>query len=96
MHFYLVRQLLLGVVTNRDCVSSLTTFAELMALSEALKESHDWLCKLLNFPGVPQHLPIFIYCDNQATIHLVKNPEYHNRTKLVDIKYFFMREHCEK
>ena len=37
-----------------------------------------------------------IYEDNQGAITLAKNPEYHARTKHIDIQYHFIREYIEK
>lgn len=39
---------------------------------------------------------IKIFCDNRSTIHLSKNPQFHNRTKHIDIKFHFVREQIEK
>lgn len=36
-----------------------------------------------------------ILCDNQSAIRLVINPEFHQRTKHIDVKYHFIREHQE-
>ncbi|GFQ87008.1 retrovirus-related Pol polyprotein from transposon TNT 1-94 [Trichonephila clavata] len=33
--------------------------------------------------------------DNQSAIRLVKNPEFHNRTKPIDIRYKFIRKQYE-
>ena len=33
-----------------------------------------------------------IYEDNQGSIALTKNPEFHKRTKDIDIRYHFVRE----
>ena len=30
--------------------------------------------------------------DNSATVKLAQNPEFHRRTKHIDVKYFFVRE----
>ena len=41
-------------------------------------------------------LPVILYEDNQLNqeaIELVKNPNYHARTKHIDIRYHFIREH---
>lgn len=34
--------------------------------------------------------------DNQSAIKLIKNPEFHKRTKHIDIKYHFIKEQFEK
>lgn len=34
--------------------------------------------------------------DNQSAIRLVKNPEYHKRSKHIDIRYHFVREKYEE
>ena len=33
-----------------------------------------------------------LHCDNQSAIHLAENPEFHARTKHVEVHYHFMRE----
>ena len=35
---------------------------------------------------------MIIKVDNQGSIHLAKNPEYHARTKHIDIQHHFIRE----
>lgn len=37
--------------------------------------------------GIPS-----LFCDNQSAIKLIKNPEFHKRTKHIDIKYHFILE----
>jgi len=36
--------------------------------------------------------PITVNVDNQSTIKLIRNPEYHKRSKHIDIRYHFVRE----
>ena len=36
---------------------------------------------------------ILIFCDNTSAIALTENPVQHSRTKHIDIKYHFTREH---
>jgi len=36
-----------------------------------------------------------VYEDNQGAIALAKNPEFHKRTKHIDIRYHFVREKVE-
>lgn len=38
---------------------------------------------------------IKMYEDNQGSIALAKNPEFHKRTKHIDIRYHFVREKVE-
>jgi hypothetical protein len=37
-----------------------------------------------------------LLCDNESAIHMVDNPVEHNRTKHVDIRYHFLRDHQQK
>jgi len=43
----------------------------------------------------PTGNPPIIFADNQGAIKLSKNPQYHNRTKHIDVKYHFIRESCQ-
>ena len=36
---------------------------------------------------------ISIFCDNSSTIVITENPVQYSRTKHIDIKYHFIREH---
>jgi hypothetical protein len=51
-----------------------------------------WIDRLLKEIGQYQTLPIPLLCDNQSAIRLAKNPEFHQRTKHIQIKYHFIRE----
>ena len=44
----------------------------------------------LNFAGVP------LFCDNTSAINIAKNHVQHSRTKHIDIRYHFLRDHVEK
>ena len=37
-----------------------------------------------------------LYCDNTSAIHIAKNPVQHSRTKHIDIRFHFLRDHVEK
>ncbi|KAL8097891.1 hypothetical protein AgCh_030852 [Apium graveolens] len=41
-------------------------------------------------------LPVPIFCDNTSAIAITENPVQHSRTKHIDIKYHFIREHVMK
>jgi hypothetical protein len=68
--------------------------AEYVALTEAVKEIL-WLVQHFRALGVELEVPIFIFGDNTAAIALAKNPVFHQRTKHIDIKHHFLREHIK-
>ena len=37
-----------------------------------------------------------LFGDNQSSLSLAENPEFHQRTKHIDIKHHFIREHVAK
>ena len=68
-----------------------TTEAEYLAASAATKEA-VWLKHLLRDINQPVEDPITLKIDNQSAIRLVRNPEFHKRTKHIDTHYHFIRE----
>ena len=77
---------------RQSTVSLSTTEAEFIAACEATKEA-VWLRKLLNDIEHPCVLPTVLKVDNQSAIKLSKNPEFHRRSKHIDVRYQFI---CEK
>jgi hypothetical protein len=71
-----------------------TTESEYIAAATASKEA-IWLRTLLNEIGHPCNKPTTLYVDNQCSIRLVRNPEFHKRTKHIDVKYHYIRERVE-
>lgn len=51
-----------------------------------------WLRRLLNNIHNTCEKATDLQTDNQSAIKLVKNPEFHKRTKHVDIHFHFIRE----
>jgi KUP system potassium uptake protein len=60
-------------------------------LSSAIQEA-KFLSQLLNDFLVESSNPVNLYCDNQGTIALAKNPVQHQRSKHIDIRYHFIRQ----
>lgn len=72
-----------------------TTESEYIAAASAAKEA-VWLRNLLNDIGCRCEKAIILYIDNQSAIRLIKNPEFHKRTKHIDIRHHFIREKVEQ
>lgn len=75
---------------RQKLVTLSTTESEYVAASAAAKET-IWLKKLLRDLEYPCK-EMILYVDNQSTIKLTHNPEYHKRTKHIDIQYHYIRE----
>lgn len=62
-----------------------------MSACTATKEA-VWLKQLLKDIEYRCEGPIVLNIDNQSAIRLIKNPEFHKRTKHIDVRYHFIRE----
>ena len=49
----------------------------------------------LTYKG-PEIKKLLLYGDNQSSLNLAENPEFHQRTKYIDVKHHFIRGHIEK
>ena len=75
-------------------VATATCEAEYMALSMATKEL-IWIYMLLKTMGINVSKPCVIYEDNRATIKIAQNATAMKRSKHIDIRHHFLREHEE-
>ena len=80
---------------RQGCVAKSSTEAEYMAISRAGDEA-IWLRSLFTELMPEQIKPIVLWSDNQGAIHLSHNPEYHARTKHIDVSYHVIRERVEQ
>ncbi|CAA0829552.1 cysteine-rich RLK (RECEPTOR-like protein kinase) 8 [Striga hermonthica] len=71
-------------------VSRSSAEAEYRALSSTVCEL-QWLSFLLHDLVVSVDVPIPLWCDNQAALHIVANPVFHERTKHLDIDCHLVR-----
>lgn len=80
---------------TQTSVATSTLEAEYMAMADATKEA-IWLRQLLKDLKFEQQNGTVIRVDNQAAIKLSLNPEFHNRSKHIDIRFHFLRDEVQK
>ena len=76
---------------KQTCMALSTAEAEYVALSSTAQESL-WLQQLLADLTKEPTKSMVIYEDNQSAIIMAKDPQFHGRSKHIDIKYHFIRE----
>ena len=77
--------------------STSTTEAEYIGCCNAAKQAAwitIWL-KGARFTRFLNHLPVQLLADNQSSMRLSKNAEFHSRTKHIDVQYHYIREAIE-
>ncbi|SCN96432.1 uncharacterized protein FFFS_02244 [Fusarium fujikuroi] len=80
---------------RQKTVALSTTDAEYVAASEAAKEA-IWIRGFVNnLQLLPNLEAVTLYVDNEGARKLSRNPEFHNRTKYIDIRHHFIRERVE-
>jgi len=55
-----------------------------------------WIMKFFTEIGLPVTNPITIYADNNGSISNSTNDKNHRRTKHIDVKFHFVKEHMKK
>ena len=78
---------------RQPTVALSTCEAEYIGQTQATKEA-VWLRGLLNQlnPSEQATKAVVLYCDNQGAMALAKNPQFHARTKHIDIQHHYVRE----
>ena len=79
---------------QQNSVSLSTTEAEYIAASVACAQILWMKQTLFDYDMSITNSPIM--CDNTSTINLSKNPVHHSRTKHIDIRHHFLRDHALK
>jgi len=62
-----------------------------MAASQTVKEI-IWVKNLLNSFAWFQNLSTTLCLDNRSAERLIRNPEFHQRSKHIDVRYHFVRD----
>jgi hypothetical protein len=80
---------------KQKSVTLSTTEAKYMASCEAYTEA-VYLRKLISdlFDQTPESTTI--YCDNQSCIRLSEHPVFHERSKHIEIKYYFIQDKVQE
>ena len=76
---------------KQTIVALSTVVAEYILLAGAIQEA-TWMRQLLDDLCNSQIEPTVIHEDNQSTICIAQNTQYHSKTKHIDIKYHYVRE----
>lgn len=79
---------------RQSCVALSTTESEFISAAEGAKEA-IWLKRFHSELGARiSAMPL--RCDNQGAIALIHDPVFHQRTKHIDVRFFFVREAQEQ
>jgi len=84
---------------QQSSVALSSTEAEYMALRQACKEAlwvKRFMAEIEDMSGHKKEKPVTIFADNQGSMALAKNPEFHSRTKHISIQQHFIREKVEE
>jgi hypothetical protein len=79
---------------KKNYVALSTAEAEYVAAGSCCAQSLYIKQQLEDFKILFDHIPI--RCDNTSAISLSKNPIQHSRTKHIEIRYHFIRDHVQK
>lgn len=75
---------------KQTCVSLSTTESEYISAGETTQVLL-WISELIKELDLRREIPI-LYLDNQSAIKLIKNPEFHKRTRHINVKFHFIRQ----
>ncbi|KAJ9539063.1 hypothetical protein OSB04_031796 [Centaurea solstitialis] len=79
---------------KQNCVSLSTAEAEYVAAACCCSQVLWMKTQLADFGYTMQRIPI--YYDSKSAIQITANPVQHSRTKHIDIRYRFIKDHVEK
>ena len=79
---------------KQNCVSLSTAEAEYIAAGSCCAQL-PWMKQTLKDYGVNlTQVPLF--CDHESTIKIANNPVQHSKTKHIEIRHHFLRDHVMK
>nr|XP_016487034.1 PREDICTED: uncharacterized mitochondrial protein AtMg00810-like [Nicotiana tabacum] len=77
---------------KQETISLSSVEAEYKSLRKVVGEL-VLLCTLLDGLNVPYPRPVSVHCDSQSALHIARNSVFHERTKHIEVDFYFM---CDK
>ncbi|GJS79641.1 retrovirus-related pol polyprotein from transposon TNT 1-94 [Tanacetum coccineum] len=79
---------------KQDCTAMSSAEAEYVALSASCAQVMWMRTQLKDYSFNYNKIPL--YCDSQSAIAISCNPVQHSRTKYINVRYHFIKEHVER
>nr|GEU42708.1 ribonuclease H-like domain-containing protein [Tanacetum cinerariifolium] len=91
---FLIEKLVSWSLKKQDYTAMSTAEAKYVSLSACCTQVIGMRTQLLDYAYTYNKIPI--YCDSKSAIAISCNPVQHLRTKHINIRYHFIKEHIEK
>ncbi|GJS07149.1 putative reverse transcriptase domain-containing protein [Tanacetum coccineum] len=91
---FLGKKLVSWSLKKQDCTMLSTAEVEYVSLSTCCAQGLWMRTQLTDYVFHFNKIPI--YCDSKSAIAISCNPVQHSRTKHIDVRYHFIKEHVEK
>ncbi|GJT60732.1 retrovirus-related pol polyprotein from transposon TNT 1-94 [Tanacetum coccineum] len=79
---------------KQDCIAMSTAEAKYVSLFACCAQVIWMRTQLLDYGY--KYNRVLMYCDSKSAISISCNPVQHSKTKHIDIRYYFIKEHVEK
>ena len=91
---FLGRSLVSWSSKKQNCIALSTAEAEYIVAASCATQLLWMRQTLKDYSITYRNVPLL--CDNESAINIAENPKDHLRTKHIDIRYHFLRDHVEK